>query len=356
MAKHIAQLIVAGAQVVGRAFVKALRQEIAASQAAAQRAGGGAAGAKHSATNQKLGMSLEEAKQILNVEELDLEKVQKNYDYLFNINDKTKGGSFYIQSKMPRGGAWRSLSAARFPPGIWARIPLSQSTCPALSIRHFATAPLTWDNVLSEANRNRCVSYMEKMKKPKKLKWETSRFASVLIPLCHVEGELAVLFTVRSVQLSKHRGEVSFPGGMADPDDKDIIETALRETEEEIGISRSRIDVWGVMPSMPSRARNTTVRGVLAYIGEVDSSSFTISENEVESVFAVTLKNLCDPENARQCQFRSKDIKGGYTMPVFLGSEPRVWGLTAIMLHIALSSLLPGLYKNKLVHLPQLME
>lgn len=102
MAKHIAQLIVAGAQVVGRAFVKALRQEIAASQAAAQRAGGGAAGAKHSATNQKLGMSLEEAKQILNVEELDLEKVQKNYEYLFSINDKSKGGSFYIQSKIVR--------------------------------------------------------------------------------------------------------------------------------------------------------------------------------------------------------------------------------------------------------------
>ncbi|XP_042204747.1 mitochondrial import inner membrane translocase subunit Tim16-like isoform X2 [Homarus americanus] len=102
MAKHIAQLVIAGAQVVGRAFAKALRQEIAASQAAAQRAGGGAAGAKHSATNQKLGMSLEEAKQILNVEELDLERIKKNYEYLFSINDKAKGGSFYIQSKIVR--------------------------------------------------------------------------------------------------------------------------------------------------------------------------------------------------------------------------------------------------------------
>nr|XP_045615674.1 mitochondrial import inner membrane translocase subunit Tim16-like isoform X2 [Procambarus clarkii] len=102
MAKHLAQLLVAGVQVVGRAFVKALRQEIAASQAAAQRAGGGAAGAKHSATNQRLGMSLEEAKQILNVEELDIERIHKNYEYLFNINDKSKGGSFYIQSKVVR--------------------------------------------------------------------------------------------------------------------------------------------------------------------------------------------------------------------------------------------------------------
>lgn len=257
---------------------------------------------------------------------------------------------------MPRGGAWRSLSAASFSPGIWARVPLAQSTCPALPIRHFATAPLTWDTVLSEANRKRCVAQMERMKKPKKFISESTKFASVLIPLCHVEGELAVLFTVRSVQLSNHRGEVSFPGGMTDPDDKDIIETALRETEEEVGISRSRIDVWGVTPKMPSRAAGTTVRGVLAYIGEIDSSSFILSENEVESVFAVTLKNLCDPQNAKQCQFRSEKIRGGYTMPLFLGSEPRVWGLTAMILHITLMSLLPGLYKNKLVHLPQLMD
>ncbi|KAK7073467.1 mitochondrial import inner membrane translocase subunit TIM16, partial [Halocaridina rubra] len=69
------------------------------SQAAAQRAGGGAAGAKHSAANQKLGMSLEEAKQIINLEELDPEKIQKNYEYLFKVNDKKEGGSFYIQSK-----------------------------------------------------------------------------------------------------------------------------------------------------------------------------------------------------------------------------------------------------------------
>ena len=76
----------------------------AASQQAAQRAGGGAAGARHSATNQKLGMTLEEAKQILNVEELNEERIQKNYEYLFSINDKSKGGSFYIQSKVSSVG------------------------------------------------------------------------------------------------------------------------------------------------------------------------------------------------------------------------------------------------------------
>jgi len=102
MARQIAQIVLAGAQVVGRAFAKALRQEIAASQAAAARAGGGKQGAESSASNLKLGMTLEEAKQILNVEEIDKEKIEANYKYLFDINDKSKGGSFYIQSKVFR--------------------------------------------------------------------------------------------------------------------------------------------------------------------------------------------------------------------------------------------------------------
>jgi len=102
MARQIAQIVLAGAQVVGRAFAKALRQEIAASQAAAARAGGGKQGAESSAANLKLGMTLEEAKQILNVEEIDKERIEANYDYLFNINDKSTGGSFYIQSKVFR--------------------------------------------------------------------------------------------------------------------------------------------------------------------------------------------------------------------------------------------------------------
>jgi len=102
MARQIAQIVLAGAQVVGRAFAKALRQEIAASQAAAARAGGGKQGAESSASNLKLGMTLEEAKQILNVEEIDKERIESNYDYLFNINDKSTGGSFYIQSKVFR--------------------------------------------------------------------------------------------------------------------------------------------------------------------------------------------------------------------------------------------------------------
>ncbi|CAK1594031.1 unnamed protein product [Parnassius mnemosyne] len=102
MAKYIAQIIVLGAQVVGRAFARALKQEIAASQEAAKRAGGGPQGARRAAANASTGLTLEEAMQILNVDKLDPEKVKKNYEHLFNVNDKSKGGSFYLQSKIVR--------------------------------------------------------------------------------------------------------------------------------------------------------------------------------------------------------------------------------------------------------------
>lgn len=102
MAKYIAQIIVLGTQIVGRAFARALKQEYAASQEAAKRAGGGKEGQSRVAANLKTGMTLEEAQQILNVSKLDPEHIQKNYEHLFNVNDKSKGGSFYLQSKVFR--------------------------------------------------------------------------------------------------------------------------------------------------------------------------------------------------------------------------------------------------------------
>ncbi|XP_026195939.1 coronin-7-like isoform X3 [Anabas testudineus] len=99
-AKYIAQIIVMGAQVVGRAFARALQQEFAASQAAARARG--SAGQQSAAASSITGMSLQEAQQILNISNLNPEEVQKNYEHLFKVNDKSVGGSFYLQSKVVR--------------------------------------------------------------------------------------------------------------------------------------------------------------------------------------------------------------------------------------------------------------
>ncbi|CAH1103807.1 unnamed protein product [Psylliodes chrysocephalus] len=98
MAKYIAQLIIAGSQVIGRAFARAVKQEIEASQQAAQRLGNAKTRTERIA-NQKLGLSLEEAKQILNIRNLTKEEIEEKYQSLFKANEKT---SLYLQSKIVR--------------------------------------------------------------------------------------------------------------------------------------------------------------------------------------------------------------------------------------------------------------
>uniref|UniRef100_UPI00358ED984 mitochondrial import inner membrane translocase subunit TIM16 n=1 Tax=Myxine glutinosa TaxID=7769 RepID=UPI00358ED984 len=102
MAKYLVQVIVLGAQVVTRAFTRAVRQEFVASQAAAQARGKGRAGEESAAASSLAGLSLQEAKQILNVTSVDPVDIAKNYEHLFKVNDKSVGGSFYLQSKIVR--------------------------------------------------------------------------------------------------------------------------------------------------------------------------------------------------------------------------------------------------------------
>lgn len=103
--KLIVQIVTAGVQIVGRAFSKALREEIAKSRAAAsqRKNASGAEASQTAAANAVSGMTLEEAMKILNVEDIhDAEKLQESYQRLFEMNEKTKGGSFYLQSKVFR--------------------------------------------------------------------------------------------------------------------------------------------------------------------------------------------------------------------------------------------------------------
>ncbi|CAI5675452.1 unnamed protein product [Oreochromis niloticus] len=125
MAKYLAQIVVMGVQVVGRAFARALRQEYAASQAAAQARG--RSGQESAAASSITGMSLQEAQQILNISKLSPEDIQKNYEHLFKVNDKSVGGSFYLQSKQTKRNLYQEAENIRStywwcePKSVWTR-------------------------------------------------------------------------------------------------------------------------------------------------------------------------------------------------------------------------------------------
>ncbi|CAL8360743.1 unnamed protein product [Merluccius merluccius] len=156
------------------------------------------------------------------------------------------------------------------------------------------------------------------------------RWASILVSLCSVQGEPAFLFTLRSSNLKRNKGDVSFAGGKNDPSDKDVVDTALREAREELGVTVATEKVWGILKPL----RETTgmmIAPVLANLGPIEDLSFKPNPEEVEEIFTLSLSHVCNPSNRRYTHFRTGD-KYGYTLPVFHNGKHRVWGLTAVAL------------------------
>ena len=108
--KQIAQLVMAAGQVVTKAFTNAVRQEIRMSQEAAKARYSGQQNSAQAAETAKMGMTVEEAMMILNVEKMDAEAIEKNYEHLFKVNEKKTGGSFYLQSKVHKTKTQRPTS------------------------------------------------------------------------------------------------------------------------------------------------------------------------------------------------------------------------------------------------------
>lgn len=120
--------------------------------------------------------------------------------------------------------------------------------------------------------------------------------AGVLIPIVHKDQQTQIVLTKRSSKLRSHRGQVSFPGGRFEETDKNLVDAALRETEEEIGIERSKISVFGQMPIFYTG----TGFAMSSYLGWMaEASRFVIDTREVEEVFLVPLSYLTDPNNYR---------------------------------------------------------
>jgi nudix motif 8 len=126
-------------------------------------------------------------------------------------------------------------------------------------------------------------------RQPREVKHSSRRRASVMIPLCDVNGVASVLFERRSAHMRRHKHEVCFPGGMADIDDPNIIHTSVREMEEELGISSNIPDVLGILRCDWSELLNLTgvaVTPVVGYIGRFEDLKLMINHDEVSGVLA----------------------------------------------------------------------
>ena len=120
--------------------------------------------------------------------------------------------------------------------------------------------------------------------------------AAVMLLLYPRNGEYCVLLNKRSEEVEYHKGEISFPGGSRDPEDTDSLDTALRETEEEMGIGRGDIRVLGQLDEIATNSGFS----VDVYVGTIDYPyPFKPSDIEIAEVLEVPMSVLRDPANIR---------------------------------------------------------
>jgi 8-oxo-dGTP pyrophosphatase MutT (NUDIX family) len=157
--------------------------------------------------------------------------------------------------------------------------------------------------------------------------------ASVLVPLVQRDAGVTVLLTQRTSHLRDHAGQISFPGGRAEASDADAIDTALRETEEEVGLARRHVEVIGALPVYHT-VTNYDVTPIVALVHP--PFELAIDAHEVAEAFEVPLAFLMTPAHHQRHVF---EFAGGQR--AFLSMPwPRpdgqgdyfIWGATAAML------------------------
>lgn len=161
------------------------------------------------------------------------------------------------------------------------------------------------------------------------------RPASVLVPLVQRDDGLHVLLTQRTDHLHDHAGQVSFPGGRADEGDADEVDTALRETEEEIGLARRHIEIIGRLPVYTT----ITCYHVTPVVALVQPPfELTLDAFEVAEAFEVPLQYLMTPGHHQRHLFEADGDRRQFLSMPWKAATPAgvreyfIWGATAAML------------------------
>ncbi|MGE3856303.1 MAG: CoA pyrophosphatase [Dehalococcoidia bacterium] len=164
---------------------------------------------------------------------------------------------------------------------------------------------------------------------PTEIPLEGLRDSAVLLLLHHEADEERLLFQVRSRSLALHSGEIGFPGGTRHAQDGTLLDTALREVEEEIGVPRAEVEVFGQLDDALTHSSSYRIRpfaGALAH----GPREFALDASEVHELLSIPLDFL-----------RSPEARGWYPVdrggvmeatPAFIYGEYVIWGATARVL------------------------
>ena len=151
--------------------------------------------------------------------------------------------------------------------------------------------------------------------------------AAVLVPVVARAGQVNLLFTQRTEHLNAHPGQISFPGGRVEAQDASRIDTALRETEEEIGLARSHVQILGALPvyELGTGFRITPV------VGWIEAPFATRPDPyEVADIFEVPMAHFLDATRYQRLEYHFNGRHRNYVAIPYEGRY--IWGATAGML------------------------
>lgn len=152
--------------------------------------------------------------------------------------------------------------------------------------------------------------------------------AAVLLLLDLKDDDPHILFVKRTEGVAHHKGQFSFPGGTHEPSDGSLLETALREAEEEIGLPRDAVEIIGELDDILTRATRFVITpfvGLLRY-----APPFAVDGREIEKIISVPVSSLLDPENFREEQWLHEETWHPVYFYDYQGDV--IWGATARIL------------------------
>jgi 8-oxo-dGTP pyrophosphatase MutT (NUDIX family) len=159
-----------------------------------------------------------------------------------------------------------------------------------------------------------------------------ARIGAVMILVYKKNDHWHTLFIERAKDGNTHSGQIAFPGGKKDDTDKDVIYTALRECEEEIGVPINSVEVLGVLTDLYIPPSNFIVSSIIGYISELPD--LVLSKNEVANTFEIRLEDLFLPENkSKKTVKQSDDFSKEIEVPIYkIENKIDVWGATAMII------------------------